>query len=184
MAKCQNCGQENLDFKLYCDNCGEQLKSLKESPSGKGISDLSHDNSKSYIYKLKDSKIFGVILFFSPLLLTLLTIPIFFHLLALRLVHPGLIYGFLLLIFLELIFLTGCAIFNREWRIGSIDEEIKAPLIFFLFFSLMPFIILGFTVIVGHIPIGISALVTFLIFLFLVWLMFYGWLSDRLYYSR
>jgi len=179
---CPRCGNENLDFKIFCGDCGEQLeKDRDEEPrfrkSRDGV-DTIELSMKPLSLILSDSRIIGFIVLISPVIMTFLTFPIFFGLEEQGLVHPGIFYGFFLLISFELIFFIGTVLFNREWRIGKLDGGLRVILAIFLFFSLMPLLILGAAAVYGPFPTAVSYLAAFSIMLFVIWLLYFGWLRE------
>lgn len=180
MKICPKCGTENLDFKIFCGSCGETLPGT--SPQSVSSPDIKVDEKSSYSQKivntLGSSRILGILIMTFPLIFTFFSYDPFFYLSWKGLAAPGLIYGLLLIIIVELMFLSGAILFNREYRLAYVEPPVRGILVFLLTFSIAPFIILTLTLAFGAFPEIYAALIFLAFLLFFSWLFFFGWLGE------
>ena len=183
MKICPKCKAENLDFKVFCGDCGA---SLSDSP----IADSASENERQVrerhesFYKpavargIKSSPIIGIIVMILPLPFTYYSIDLIASLSWQGLVSPGLIYGAWLMFVIELMFLFGCLLFNREYRFANVEPPVRGILVFLLTFSIAPYLILVVTSRIGHFGMEWSALIFLAMLAFFSWLLFFGWLGE------
>jgi hypothetical protein len=182
MAKtCQKCGNENLDFKVFCGFCGAELQDRSQGGGAESEVKVPQDHTSpaplysSSTYSLGGSKIVGIMTFFTPLALTLLTIPILWQLIVAEMASIGLMYGIALLVIIEAIICIGMVVQGGDWRLGNIDGAVRVLLVLSLFFSIAPLTILCLTVSIGVFPIEFAWLIALGILISIIWLFFFGW---------
>jgi hypothetical protein len=188
MAKtCAQCGGENLDFKVFCGFCGAALQDRShEGGAEPEVKVPQNHTSQDHLAdlltsSLGNSKILGLILFLTPLILTLLTIPLLWQLIESDLASYELMFGIAVMVFIEAIVCVGIAVQSAEWRVGYIDGAIRVLLVFLLFLSIAPFLIVCLTNLIGNFPIEIAWLFAFAILISLIWLFYFGWLRGIAY---
>ena len=180
---CPKCKAENSDFKIYCGECGS---SLSELPSAGNIpiktaSDTEGrtlSNGYDIKMKLRTSVVFGIIIVILPLPFTYLSLDLIIYLSYEGLVTPGLLHGANLMLVIELMFLLGCLIFNREYRLAYVESPVRGILVFLFTFSVGPYIILVMTSQIGYFGLEYSALIVLGVAAFMSWLLFFGWLGE------
>lgn len=127
---------------------------------------------------VRGSAFFGIIVMLLPLIFTYLSLDLIFVLSYWGLVAPGLMYGAILLLVIEMIFLFGCLIFNREYRLAYLEPPVRDILVFLITFSAAPYLILVLTSWFGHFAVEYSALIVLAVAIFSSWLFFFGWLGE------
>ncbi|MEM4263084.1 MAG: hypothetical protein QXY98_05045 [Thermoplasmata archaeon] len=183
MKICPKCEAENLDFKIFCGECGA---SLSDSPisDGRLKNERQVRERREFSYRrvfarsIKSSPVIGIIMMMLPLPFTYYSIDLIISLSWQGLVSPGLIYGAWLMLVIEIMFLFGCLLFNREYRFAHVEPPVRGILVFLLTFSIAPYLILAITSQIGHFGMEYSALIFLGILAFFSWLLFFGWLGE------
>lgn len=184
MKTCPNCKAKNLDFKIYCGECGSSLAEPVSAsdvlPAGPAadIGARKYGILESIAMALRTSSFFGIMVMVLPLVFTYFTLDLIVSLSYQGLVAPALLYGAELLLIIELIFLFGCLIFNREYRLGYVEPPVRGMLVFLITFSVAPYMILVMTSQFGRFALEYAALIVLGVAAFSSWLLFFGWLGE------
>jgi hypothetical protein len=183
MKICAKCGAENLDFKIYCGECGAALSEASSEESIPKMADqdleqCSVPETRNVLTRIRTSPITGIIMMILPIPFSCCSIDLIISLSMIELVSPGWLYFALLMIVIEVMFLFGNLIFNREYRLAYVEPPFRGILVFLLTSSIAPYIILVMTSLIGHFGTEYSVSIFLVSLAFFSWLLFFGWLGE------
>jgi len=141
--KCPNCGQDNLDFKMFCGFCGTELKGFSEKTQISVTTDNQTSSQEVDMQqrllnrKLINSGMFGFFFRILPILLSVLAYILTSYLVEINEISSPYLLVVFSLILLSLMLFAGSIIFNEGWSLESMESPIKGVIAVLLCASLL-----------------------------------------------